>query len=739
MQIRRKLSLLVITVLVILSSFLPVKSLQTDSFEELSTSSDVFFLENSYPEISIENCILTGEWNINFGEVSDIFVQGSFAYIACFEGGFHIFNITNPSSPEHLGSYKQGIFALNVHVIGIFAYVCCSNEFLILNVSNPTTITKLGECFFDGASYGLTVVNNKAYIADFLNGLIILDVTIYDNPELIGSYDSSLKTPYGVYVEDSYAYLCYSNAGMDIIDISNPAAPLFVANFAPTNNFYDVVVDGNYGYIAAYGTGVHVVNLTVKSSPTFLTTYIDPGPIVDSPNSIAKNGDIVYYLDGSTLRLLNVSDPQSPVKLNQFTADYLAKAFSFTNNLACLYLERFGLEVVNITTPSDLFSVSQAYFGGRADDVFVDNDYAFIANQWAGISIIDVSNPSNPFELITLNGFPFNYVHSLYYQNNLLYAGNGNGLVIIDISNILEPVILSSLENPGISEDIVVVDNYTYIASRGIGLEIYDTTNPVNPVLLSTYPVYSSCYGLDVIDDIAYLTTFANGIKIIDVSNKNNPIFIEEFATSESDIVDIQVFKGYAAVANGINGLEIFSLVDFSNIHRLKIKSIGLAINVFIQGDWLYAISYDQGFFAYNWYHRSGPIELATFDDNSFPESVFAIQNTYYIANGFDGLKILQLDMPDNDSDLLPDYLETNIYGSDINDIDSDNDTMQDGDEVFNGYNPMDPNDPYPKYTETTPNEPTLTIEGFLILQIIFSITFLAIIPLIKQRKKRWL
>jgi hypothetical protein len=82
----------------------------------------------------------------------------------------------------------------------------------------------------------------------------------------------------------------------------------------------------------------------------------------------------------------------------------------------------------------------------------------------------------------------------------------------------------------------------------------------------------------------------------------------------------------------------------------------------------------------------------------------FPVTGTYYLRvyenNGYSGpaywyyLRIE--DLNDTDGDGLRDWYETNIYGTDPNDADTDNDGISDGIEVENGSNPLNPSSPPP-------------------------------------------
>ncbi len=95
-------------------------------------------------------------------------------------------------------------------------------------------------------------------LADYLNGLVIVDINNKNAPVFAGSYD--IECAYGVSVSGDYAYLADSN-GLVIVDISNKNAPVFVGSYDTKGSSHDVSVSGDYAYVADYRNGLVILRV----------------------------------------------------------------------------------------------------------------------------------------------------------------------------------------------------------------------------------------------------------------------------------------------------------------------------------------------------------------------------------------------------------------------------------------------------------------------------------------------
>ncbi|MCA2706951.1 MAG: calx-beta domain protein [Microcystis sp. M038S2] len=89
----------------------------------------------------------------------------------------------------------------------------------------------------------------------------------------------------------NYAYVADLDSGLQIIDISNPAAPTFKGNYDTSGYAYGVQIVGNYAYVADYEGGLQILDVSDFTNPSTSTVTL-----AVSPSSVTEDGttNLVY-------------------------------------------------------------------------------------------------------------------------------------------------------------------------------------------------------------------------------------------------------------------------------------------------------------------------------------------------------------------------------------------------------------------------------------------------------------
>jgi len=151
-------------------------------------------------------------------------------------------------------------------------------------------------------------------------------------------------------VAGGYAYVTDYQAGLRVVDVSNPSAP-FEAGYCDTpGNAIDVAVVGEYAYIADDYAGLRVVDVSNAAAPFEVGYYDTPG----NAYGVAAGGGFAYVADlASGLRVVDVSNPAQPVEVAYYDAPGPARGVAVAGGLTYLADTTGGLFVLRVYAPVD--------------------------------------------------------------------------------------------------------------------------------------------------------------------------------------------------------------------------------------------------------------------------------------------------------------------------------------------------------------------------------------------------
>jgi hypothetical protein len=136
--------------------------------------------------------------------VLQVDVDGSMAYLACNEFGLCILDISNPANPVKVNSITAGGWASDVMVSGEYVFLAWS-DFSMINVSNPYHPNIVTEISEPGVPKGIYYEAPFAYLVTE-NGVFVYDVSDTTSIKKVGSYDLP-GHGYNVYVENDLLYV----------------------------------------------------------------------------------------------------------------------------------------------------------------------------------------------------------------------------------------------------------------------------------------------------------------------------------------------------------------------------------------------------------------------------------------------------------------------------------------------------------------------------------------------------
>ena len=440
------------------------------------------------------------------GDAQDIYLYGNYLYLALGNAGFSIFDVSNPSNPVEINTYSTPDEATGIFVYKNYAYVADGDSGLrIIDIHDPQNPHEVGFCYTPGYASKVKVNGTYAYIADGDLGLTIIDISSINTPQIVTTIDSFDGYCSDVFVKDNYAYVAAKS--LYVINIHDPTNPNISHNYSIDDSIFKVFVTDSFAFIGTEDFGIIAIDL-----PSDTTGIRVAGK---------------YAITRSFIKGLYFNQQDNSL--------YLADTL-------------YGLRRVN---PWHDDTITSCIISGAPNDVFVQGNYAYVADGDSGLRIIDIYNPDSMYEA----GFCYlpGYAKDVYVNGNYAYiAASDAGLVIVDISDPTNPVVTGSYDTPGTAEGVFVSGSYAYIADGDSGLRIINITNPSSPSETGYYDTPGYAYKVSVFGDSAYIADGPGGIREILVSNPTYPIETSHFEEGQEAIsifADYDVFYGKLILA----------------------------------------------------------------------------------------------------------------------------------------------------------------------------------------------
>ncbi len=119
-----------------------------------------------------------------------------------------------------------------------------------------------------------------------------------------------------VYYQNGLAFIgTLSTPGK--VFIANASNATLVGTYSTSNTSWvkDLQVQGNFLYVALDSAGIDIVDITVPATPVFVTRF---NTSASGVHDLYINGTTLYYVDDSSasnLHIVNVTNPASPHQL----------------------------------------------------------------------------------------------------------------------------------------------------------------------------------------------------------------------------------------------------------------------------------------------------------------------------------------------------------------------------------------------------------------------------------------
>lgn len=442
---------------------------------------------------------------------------------------------------------------------GNYAYLG-TKDFYTVDISdleNPKIVATLD---LPDSVNRLTVEGNYIY-ASTDGGLVVIDITDNENPVL--SIFSKIGELKGHVVNGNILYAVTSDSGVLIVDIQNPISPIVVSAYVLASPFfYDIQMKGQVLFVAA-GSKVYIVSAENPLNLELISTFT--GSLKALRVAIPDNQEMIYIVDHQVgLKGIDITDLENPEYVSSFVLPDLSVDLEIRGDLAFTANQTGGVSVINISDPSNIFLEGYINTIGNAISILPTDDFLLMGFMGIGVKIIDLNRLSKrPDKGSYKRGF--NVVDLSLSGDNVYLIDSYRGLTVIDKSNpeVLEEVETIDLYEPG-ALTVIGEKAYLFEGSFSQELAIIDLSDVSAPIIYKKDLNASAGFRpreMVVYGDYAYVISTESKITVLNIGDPNN-VIVEPSIPLPGDGYGISLFDNSLAVVCAEFGLQLFELSD---------------------------------------------------------------------------------------------------------------------------------------------------------------------------------
>ena len=370
-------------------------------------------------------------------DAQKIRVIDGMAYLADYDYGLQIIDVSRPELPEIINPIDNSLNAIDIEMLDGIAYVLEKSSLHLIDVTNPYLPNKISSSHIPGSAECLTVVDSIAYVAN-KSKVLLISVINPSQPELI----NSINIPgVDVKVLGNIAYIANKD-GLYVIDVSNPFQPNIITTIdipdpveitIANDIVYSVYSDG----LAIASLPIEIKNISVNSDKKISFKVPSTCKSGDYSFIVYNETDVKTKIDAlsfvETMPDLHVNPKYHNYKVIQLGEISTPQIYTITNySNSLLFIE--SISITGKDSSNFLFQKNTCL-----------NDYYLEPSQKCNVEIIFASNKigiNNSILSIKTNSDDSVYESRLsgfgyknLFQNKLSSSLSGYDYGVIDVNS----------------------------------------------------------------------------------------------------------------------------------------------------------------------------------------------------------------------------------------------------------------------------------------------------------------
>jgi hypothetical protein len=278
--------------------------------------------------------------------------------------------------------------------------------------------------------------------------------------------------------------------------------------------------------------------------------------------------------------------------------------------------------------------------GAAAAGIYVNGDFAYVADYFSGLQIIQITDPVSPVIVAT---YDMENAYDVAVEGDYAYVA-GARLEIINVGNPLNPIYVGSYLFFSNNTAIRISGDYAYLGKIQF-FEIIDVSDPAAPYQAGYYDFDEwTCFitGVYISGDYAYTAANTSGLgcnlgrcsfDILNISDPGAPVLVSSLYVSEPYAVSVAGRYAYLGAFNG-PGFRIVDIADPANPVIVGNYDLSSCANVFVADCYAYTAHWGAGVYMINIADPANPTTVAIYNTPYDAWDIYVVGEYVYVADG---------------------------------------------------------------------------------------------------------